>query len=95
MQLGEAVSPASGSHFILQPRIFVILLLTHAWNLRVIFAQQITIGLPGNCTFHLRYMGLEVGSAHQPPPLSSDTNGFQIYRPQLIVRELASPLGYN
>ena len=27
--------------------------------------------------------------------VSSDTNGFQIYPPQLIVRELASPLGYN
>ena len=59
--LGEAVSPASGSHFSLQPRIFVILLLTQVWNLGVILAQQITMGLPENCTVHLRYTGLEEG----------------------------------
>ena len=33
VQLNEVVSPDSGSHFGLQPRIFVILLLTQAWNL--------------------------------------------------------------
>ena len=93
--LGEAVSPASSSHFSLQPRIFVILLLTQAWNLRGILAQQITMGLPENWGFHLRYTGLEEGWALPPPPLSLDTNGFQIYSPQLSVGELARQPEYN
>ena len=64
---------------------------------RVSFAQLITIliGRPGNCTFHPRYKGLEVGSVLPPQSLSSDKNGSQFYPPRIHGRGWARPLGYN